>query len=134
MSRRFACGACAFVAVAALSCAAGAPRPRVRGPDARRPRPERGYVDLVLFFGDDQAMEVLPELRKIEVPSDPSQRASMPVLVVQELLKGPTDPLLNKTLPPEAKLLSVEVANGVAYVNFSKELQTKHWGGSAGET
>ena len=27
----------------------------------------------------------------------------------------------------------MEVANGVAYVNFSKELQTKHWGGSAGE-
>jgi hypothetical protein len=37
------------------------------------------------------------------------------------------------TVPKEAKLISVEVVDGVAYVNFNKEFQTKHWGGSAGE-
>jgi hypothetical protein len=137
MSRRFAGAVLAlFVAVAALSMLAAGCAPKASGSEAPTPVdpvPSASYVDLVLFFGDDQAMEVLPELRKIEVPSDPSQRKSIPALVVEELLKGPTDPLLRKTLPPEAKLLSVEVANGVAYVNFSKELQTKHWGGSAGE-
>jgi germination protein M len=137
MHRRFSAVLLALVvAISVFSMLAAGCAPKASGsadPTPVNPVPSASYVDLVLFFGDDQAMEVLPELRRIEVPSDPSQRASMPVLVVQELLKGPTDPLLNKTLPPEAKLLSVEVANGVAYVNFSKELQTKHWGGSAGE-
>jgi hypothetical protein len=137
MHRRFSLAVLAlFVAFFALSLLAAGCAPRASGsedPTPVDPVPSASYVDLVLFFADDQAMEVLPELRKIEVPSDPSQRVSTPTLVVQELLKGPNDPLLSKTLPPEAKLLSVEVANGVAYVNFSKELQTKHWGGSAGE-
>lgn len=95
--------------------------------------PSKDTVTLTLYFGDDQAMEVLPERRAVEVPSDPSQRPPLYTLVVQELLKGPTDPLLRKTLPPEAKLLSIQVTDGLALVNFSKELQTKHWGGSAGE-
>ena len=39
------------------------------------------------------------------------------------------------TVPnPESKARMFEVANGIAYVNFSKEVQTKHWGGSAGES
>lgn len=103
-------------------------------PVAVDPVPSTSYVDLVLYFGDDQAMEVLPERRRVEVPGDPAQRESTAALIVKELLKGPQDPLLRKTLPPEAKLLSLEVANGIAYVNFSKEIQTKHWGGSAGES
>jgi hypothetical protein len=97
------------------------------------PVPSKDTVTLTLYFGDDQAMEVLPERRVMEVPSDPSQRPPLYVLVVQELLKGPTDPLLRKTLPPEAKLLSVQVTDGLALVNFSREVQTKHWGGSTGE-
>lgn len=101
---------------------------------AVNPVPSTSYVDLVLYFGDDQAMEVLPERRRVGVPSDPAQRESTATLIVKELLKGPQDPLLKKTLPPEAKLLSLEVAKGIAYVNFSKEIQTKHWGGSAGES
>mgnify|MGYP000958311270 CR=1 FL=1 len=97
------------------------------------PVPQSGYAELVLYFGDDQAMEVWPEFRMVEVPSDPAQRLPEADLVVQELLKGPQDSLLHKTLPPEAKLLSLEITDGVAFVNFSKEMQTKHWGGSAGE-
>lgn len=122
--------------LAAISLAAAGCAPRASGaedPLPIDPVPSKSYVDLVLFFADDQAMEVLPELRRVEVPSDPAQRVSTAELVVQELLKGPTDPLLKKTLPAEAKLLSLEVANGVAHVNFSKEMHTKHPGGSTGE-
>jgi len=36
-------------------------------------------------------------------------------------------------MPRETKLLSVQVVEGVAYVNFSREVQTKHSGGSTGE-
>jgi hypothetical protein len=137
MHKRFSAVVFALIAlVSAFSVLAAGCAPKASGaedPTPVNPVPSASTVDLVLFFADDQAMEVLPELRKIEVPSDPNQRASMPTLIVEELLKGPTDALLQKTLPPEAKLLSIEVANGVAYVNFSKELQTKHWGGSTGE-
>lgn len=122
-----------FAAVTLLSGCA----PKATGqqpPVAVDPVPTTSYVDLVLYFSDDQAMEILPERRRVEVPGDPAQRESTPALVVKELLKGPQDPLLRKTLPPEAKLLSLEVANGIAYVNFSKEVQTKHWGGSTGES
>lgn len=127
--------ACLVVFVSALSLVAGCtPKPTAdASPIPVDPVPSASYVDLVLYFADDQAMEMLPERRRVEIPSDPAQRESTPVLVVKELLKGPQDPLLHRTLPPEAKLLSVDVANGVAHVNFSKEIQTKHWGGSTGE-
>lgn len=101
--------------------------------DPINPLPAKSTVDLVLYFADDQATEILPEFRRVEVPSDPSQRIPHEKLAVQELLKGPSDALLKRTLPPEARLLSLEVTDGVAFVNFSKEMQTKHWGGSTGE-
>ena len=69
----------------------------------------------------------------MEVPADPSQRPPIEELVVTELLKGPTDPLLKRTLPAEAKLISVQVTDGLALVNFSKEFVSKHPGGSTGE-
>lgn len=97
------------------------------------PVPQKSFAEVTLYFGDDQAMEVLPEFRVVEVPSDPAQRLPLEKLAVLELLKGPKDPTLRKTLPPEARLLSLEIADGTVMVNFSKEVQTKHWGGSAGE-
>lgn len=136
-SSRFARGTALLLAlVSAIVLLAGCtPKASGQTPDVSvNPVPSTSYVDLVLYFGDDQAMEVLPERRRVEVPADPAQRESIPTLIVRELLKGPQDPLLSKTLPPEAKLLSLEAANGIAYVNFSKEIQTKHWGGSAGES
>ncbi len=42
-------------------------------------------------------------------------------------------PLLKRTLPSEAKLISIQVTDGLALVNFSKEFVTKHPGGSTGE-
>lgn len=110
--------------------------PRATGktpPETVNPVPSKDTVTVTLYFGDDQAMEVLPERRTVEVPSDPGQRPPLYTIVVRELLKGPTDPLLRKTFPPEAQLISVQVTDGVALVNFSKEVQTKHWGGSTGE-
>ncbi len=89
-------------------------------------------VEVTLYFSDDQAMEVLPEKRTVEVTEDEPE---MPIerIAVLELLKGPSDEKLRKTLPPEAQLLSIAVRDGVATVDFSQEFQTKHWGGSAGE-
>ncbi|MDQ7790112.1 MAG: GerMN domain-containing protein, partial [Clostridia bacterium] len=55
-------------------------------------------------------------------------------LVLRELVKGPAEADHGRAVPEEAKVISVNVVEGVAYVNFSKELRTKHWGGSTGET
>jgi germination protein M len=106
--------------------------PSTGAPDPN-PNPSKRTVEVTLYFSDDQAMEVLPEKRTVELTEDEAQ---MPVekIAVLELLKGPKDANLRKTLPPEAELLSIEVKDGVAILDFSQEFQTKHWGGSAGET
>ncbi|HHT85543.1 MAG: GerMN domain-containing protein [Bacillota bacterium] len=111
-----------------------APRATGEAPeDPVVPVPSQDTVTVDLYFADDQAMEVLPERREVEVPADPAQRPPVEELVVTELLKGPNDPLLKKTLPAEAKLISIQVTDGLALVNFSKEFVTKHPGGSTGE-
>ena len=106
--------------------------PSTGAPDPN-PNPSKRTVEVTLYFSDDQAMEVLPEKRTVELTEDEAQ---MPVekIAVLELLKGPKDANLRKTLPPEAELLSIRVKDGVAILDFSQEFQTKHWGGSAGET
>jgi germination protein M len=37
-------------------------------------------------------------------------------------------------MPPNVVLRKVWVEDGVAYVDFSREFQTEHWGGSTGDT
>lgn len=91
--------------------------------------PGQGEVTLLLYFGDKQAMYLLPEKRTVRLAQDETydERA------VKELIAGPKAEDHVRTIPPEAQLLSLEIVEGVAYVNFSKEIQTKHWGGSTGE-
>lgn len=85
---------------------------------------------VTLYFPDEQAMYVVPEKREITVKDD----KSIAQIVIEELMKGPTVPGLTATsIPKDAKLLSAEVKDGIAYVNFSKELIENHVGGSTGE-
>ena len=129
-------GLCWLMVAVLTSVALSACMPRASAEtpeDPVSPVPSQDTVTVDLFFADDQAMEVLPERREVEVPADPSQRPPIEELVVTELLKGPTDPLLKRTLPAEAKLISVQVTDGLALVNFSKEFVSKHPGGSTGE-
>jgi len=83
---------------------------------------------ITLYFPDEQAMYVVPEQREI-IKDKPIAE-----IIVEELMKGPKSPGLSPTtIPEEAKLISVEVKDNTAYVNFSKELVEKHIGGSTGE-
>ena len=83
---------------------------------------------VTLYFPDEQAMYVMPEQRKVP------KNESFEQAIVKELMKGPETPGLTKlTVPEEAKLLSVEVKDKIAYVNFSRELTEKHMGGTTGE-
>lgn len=85
-------------------------------------------LKLTLYFSDNQATYLVPEVREVEIHSKRTAEA-----VINELIKGPKSSKLSRTVPQEAKLKSVKVESGVVYVNLSKEFQTKHWGGSAGE-
>lgn len=92
------------------------------------PKPGEAKETVTLYFGDKEAMYLIPEQREVVKGSKTIEE-----VVIDELIKGPENQELVRTLPPEAKLVSIEVVSGVAYVNFSKEFQTKHWGGSTGE-
>lgn len=85
-------------------------------------------VTVVLYFADAEAMYVWPEERVVEQGDE-----SLPELLINELIAGPTSDDLHVTIPEETKLLGISIEDGVAFVDFSEEIRTKHWGGSAGE-
>jgi spore germination protein GerM len=91
-------------------------------------QPTQEKESVTLYFGDQEAMYLLPETRTVD-----KKDGILEAAVVEELVKGPQEEGSVRTIPEGTRVLSVNVVNGVAYVNFSKEFQTKHWGGSAGE-
>src|SRR5690606_30174124 len=82
---------------------------------------------VVLYFADAQAQHVVPEQRRIE----PGEGESLAAAAVRELLAGPEDPYLRSAFPDNARVTSVEVSDGVAYVNFAEGINIP---GSTGET
>lgn len=92
-------------------------------------KPAESKVTLTLYFSDSQAMYLEPEQREV-VKGD----ETLEELVIRELMKGRGATGSGSPIPEGTKLLGVSVVDGVAYVNFSSEFQTKHWGGTAGET
>lgn len=86
--------------------------------------------EVTLYFANSSAEGLVAEKRTVEVKDD----ADLPAILVEELIAGPKSQDLSPTIPPETQLRSVEVTDKVAAVDFSGEIITKHWGGSAGET
>lgn len=84
-------------------------------------------ADITLYFSDEQAMYLVPEIRQV-VKDKPVEQ-----IIVEQLIKGPEKAGLYPTIPKGTSLISIEVKDGTAYVNFSEEFKTNHWGGSAGE-
>lgn len=91
------------------------------------PEPQVNQVTVNLYFGNDNADGLVLEERNVVRRGE-----SLESLVIKELIKG-SQGNGRRTIPAEARLLSVKVEDGIAYVDFSKEMQSKHWGGSAGE-
>lgn len=94
-------------------------------------QPEK--MDVVLYFSDDQAMYLVPENREVEV-KDKKDLSAVARVIAEELVKGPQNKDLVRTIPPEARVLGVKIQQDTALVDFSEEISTKHWGGSTGET
>jgi germination protein M len=91
-------------------------------------KPAATKVKLVLYFGNKNADKVVREDREVVKAGK-----TIEVLTLEELIKGPARGDLARSVPAETRVLSVKVDKGIAYADFSKEIQTKHWGGSAGE-
>jgi spore germination protein GerM len=52
----------------------------------------------------------------------------------KELIDGPENKGLGRTIPQGSKLLDYQLEGKVLTLNFSLELRNNHWGGSTGET
>ena len=92
------------------------------------PNPSENTVTISLYFADSTASELVLERREVV-----RRNESLEALVLRELILGPMAAGGVPTIPPEAKVISVQVVERVVFVNFSRELATRHSGGSAGE-
>ncbi len=75
-------------------------------------------VTITLYFSRFTETEayLVAEEREVAV------QENLPLVALQELIKGPATGDLNPTLPSTTKLLSLEVENGLCTVNLSKEI------------
>lgn len=79
-----------------------------------------------IYFSNEDSEFLVPERRNIDVASSDAVEK----MIMAELMKGPKESGHFKTIPQEAKLLSIETKDGVCFVNFSKEFIEKFSGGT----
>ena len=92
--------------------------------------PPAGQMKVILYFSDDQAEYLIGEPRKIALRNEPADIARA---VMEALITGPQSGL-QPTIPRDTQVRKVAVGNGgVCTVDFSKEIQTNHSGGTSGE-
>ncbi len=84
-------------------------------------------ITIVLYFGKDGYL--VAERRTIPKTLGIARAA------IHELIKGPTaESGLDPSIPPGTRLRDIKIKDGLATVDFSEEIQSKHPGGSAGES
>jgi len=74
-------------------------------------------ITLNLYFANSDKTAILAEKREINTDGRDDVRAAM-----EALIDGPTDQSLKRTIPEDARLIDVDVDDGTAVVNFSREL------------
>jgi hypothetical protein len=114
-------------AVLTVGCAMVRRQPPDQAPSEQPGKAQTQTV--AVFFADWQAQHLIPEPR--EVPANLTG-AALATRLVEEIIAGPGEPRLYRTLPEQVKLLEpVKIEGGVATVNLSQALQQVH--GAAGE-
>ncbi|QDW73477.1 GerMN domain-containing protein [Lachnospiraceae bacterium KGMB03038] len=76
--------------------------------------------DFSLYFANSNG----DKLVRKEVRMRYNSNNSAEKMIVEQLIKGPSDEELLPTLPEETRLLGISVRDGVCYVNFSEEFLT----------
>lgn len=72
------------------------------------------YTTLTLYFTNETGDKLLPERRNVYYSSNlPLER-----VVMEQLLKGPREEGMSKTLPESTNVLGVTVSDNICYVNF----------------
>lgn len=89
-------------------------------------------TDVVLYFSNKNADKLIGEKRKI-LGSPEDNEEDFIKKVLDELIAGPESTDIYPTIPKEVVVISVQIDQGTAVVDFSEEMHTKHWGGAAGE-
>jgi len=96
--------------------------------------PSAGNDAYKLYFSNDNLESLVPEDRKINssvwTKLNLSQKAS---LVLGELIQGPQSGTLAPTLSPKTTMLSITVQNGIATIDFSKDIRDDFPGGALEE-
>ncbi|MBC2726094.1 MAG: N-acetylmuramoyl-L-alanine amidase [Desulfosporosinus sp.] len=88
-----------------------------------------------LYFSNDNLEKLVPEDRQIDQSIWPkldlAQKAS---LVMSELIQGPQSSNLIPTIAPKTKLLSITTENGLATIDFSRDIRDDFPGGALVES
>jgi Sporulation and spore germination len=85
--------------------------------------------EIILYFGSHDGNNLIPESREL---SDCMDQASCIQSTVQALINGPVGDLA-PIFPSHTILLEISEKDGTAVINFSRDLQQGHPGGSASE-
>lgn len=88
-----------------------------------------------VYFANEDNSKLKAQIRYVDLQEANKGTESLATLIVQELIKGPgRESGLKATIPKDVKLASpVKVKDGIAIVNFSKQLIDNHIGGKANE-
>lgn len=91
------------------------------------PNPSTHVKSVELYYVDKDSTELVPVREEI------SYTGRFEIKILEQLIDGPNTKTLNPTIPRETKIISLDIVDKIAFVNFSKDIQSKHWGGSASE-
>ncbi len=75
---------------------------------------ETGEITINLYFSDSDAQYLVADPVQMTNPS--------PKDVIQQLINGPTDEALIRTMPENIKVKDINIDERIAYVDFSKEM------------
>jgi len=92
-----------------------------------QPVSEKKETEIVLYFSDQTAQYLVPEIRKINQTDYPEKQS------IIELIKGPSSNNLYPTIPQTTRVNALYVSDNIAYIDLSSEIIKDHPGGSTGE-
>lgn len=87
-------------------------------------------VQLLLYFGKKNSMELGKEYRYVSMEDI---RNDMVGTIINELIKGPVNDELNKTIPEGTKVNSINIKDNTVILDLSKEFEENHNGNTVAE-
>ncbi|MBB6214854.1 germination protein M [Anaerosolibacter carboniphilus] len=82
-----------------------------------------------LYFAGTNADQLVKEMRSVKLAPD----EMIEERIIKELIKGPTEKGIHKTIPVNTRLQDITIDKELAIVNLSESFVKDHWGGSTGE-